>query len=115
MTWDSLLQSDDSIGAWLSETKGIFPVFLFVLSSHFNEQTLLLSLQNKEIHFTKYLLLWFDFIYFWPCWGFVAACRRSPAVVCRLLTAVASLVAEHRLSSCVHGFSCPAACGIFPD
>ena len=60
MTWDSLLQSDDSIGAWLSGTKGIFPVILFVLSSHFNEQTLLLSLQNKKKYILrKYLLLWF--------------------------------------------------------
>ena len=60
MTWDSLLQSDDSIGAWLSGTKGIFPVTLFVLSFHFNKQTLLLSLQNKKkCILRKYLLLWF--------------------------------------------------------
>ena len=60
MTWDSLLQSDDSVGAWLSGTKGIFPVLLFVLSSHFNEQTLLLSLQNKKKYILqKHLLLWF--------------------------------------------------------
>ena len=45
----------------------------------------------------------------------------SPVSVCRLLTAVASLVAELGLQSMqasvvvVHRLSCPAACGIFPD
>ena len=52
----------------------------------------------------------------------VAASRGySLVVVCRLLTGVASLVAEHRLpgvkASVVVGyrFSCLKACGIFPD
>ena len=37
------------------------------------------------------------FIYFWLHWAFVAARGLSLLVVCGLLTAVASLVAEHRL------------------
>ena len=45
------------------------------------------------------------FIYFWLRWVFVAACRLSPVVasggysvvVCGLLTALASLAAEHGL------------------
>ena len=45
-------------------------------------------------------------IYLWLCWVFVAVCGLSlavvnggysPAVVCRLLIAVTSLIAEHRL------------------
>ena len=44
----------------------------------------------------------------------------SQVVGHRLLIMVASLVAEHGLLSAVsvvvvHGFSCPVACGIFPD
>ena len=45
----------------------------------------------------------------------------SLIVVQGLLTAVASLVAEHRLLgvqasvAAAHGFSCPTLCGIFPD
>ena len=44
----------------------------------------------------------------------------SLVVVCRLLTAVASLVAKHRLWSmgsvvAAPGLSCSAACGIIPD
>ena len=55
------------------------------------------------------------FIHFWLCWVFIAALefslvpvsRDHPLVVeCRLLTAVASLTAEHRLSG--HGLS---SCG----
>ena len=34
-------------------------------------------------------------IYFWLCWVFNAACKLSLVVVCRLLTAAASLIAEH--------------------
>ena len=100
MTWDSLLQRDDSIGAWLSGTKGIFPVILFVLSSHFNEQTLLLSLQNKKKYILqKYLLLWFYL--FLAMLGLLhAACRLSLVAACSLLIAVASLIVEHRLRSC---------------
>ena len=37
------------------------------------------------------------FIYFWPCWVFVAASGLSLVAACGLLNAVASLVAEHRL------------------
>ena len=57
-------------------------------------------------------------------WVFIAACGLSPVAVsqgsslvevCRLLTVAAALVAEHRLSSHGHRFSCSAACGIFPD
>ena len=44
----------------------------------------------------------------------------SLAVAHRLLTAVASPVAEHRVESegsavVAHGLRCPVACGIFPD
>ena len=67
--------------------------------------------------------------YFWLCSVFVASCRLSliaengvhPLVeVPRLLTVVASLLAEHRLQSVgsvivVHRLNCPAACGIFPN
>ena len=67
--------------------------------------------------------------YFWLGSVFVASCRLSliaengvyPLVeVPRLLTVVASLLAEHRLQSVasvivVHRLNCPAACGIFPN
>ena len=36
-------------------------------------------------------------IYFCLCWAFIAVHRLSLAVVCSLLLAVASVVAEHRL------------------
>ena len=65
----------------------------------------------------------------WPGFPLVVECRGcSLAVVCRLLTVVASLAVEHGLS--VHGLpelrlagsvvmvrvlSRPGACGIFPD
>ena len=67
---------------------------------------------------------------FWLCWVFVAACRLSLAatsgdyslvVVHRLLTAVACLVAEHRLlgvgasAAVAHQLSCSMSCGIFLD
>ena len=48
--------------------------------------------------------------------GFVAACGLSLSrgyslvVVCKLLIAVVSVVAEHGLQAC--WFSCPVACGI---
>ena len=66
--------------------------------------------------------LFIYFIYFWLHWVFVAA--RGLSLSCgelRLLTAVASLDAEHGLlgtwASVVvaHGLSCSAACGIFLD
>ena len=55
----------------------------------------------------------FYFIYLWLCWVFIAACGLSLVesggcslvVVSRLLPLVASLVAEHRLSSCCMGSS----------
>ena len=37
------------------------------------------------------------FIYFWLLWVFVAVCRLSLVAASRLLIAVASRVAEHRL------------------
>lgn len=69
------------------------------------------------------------FIYFWLLWTFGAACRPSlvvesrgysPAPVCGLLLVVVSLAVEHGLQSTgsvVVGlrFSCPEACGIFPN
>ena len=59
------------------------------------------------IHIFLTLLL---FIYFWLCWIFVTACRPSSVAVSRgyslvavlgVFTAVASLLAEHRLQT--HG------------
>ena len=53
-----------------------------------------------------FLNTFYLFIYFWLCWVFVAGCRLSLVAVSRgyslvgkhrLLTAVASLVAEHGL------------------
>ena len=54
--------------------------------------------------------------------------RRLLIAICGLLIAMASLVEEHGLQACrlqqlwhagsvvvAHGFSCSAACGIFPD
>ena len=66
-------------------------------------------------------LLPYLFIYVWQCWVFVAALRlslvaasRGYSVVVRgLLIAVASFVAEHRLSNCVTQLRCSAACRIF--
>jgi len=79
----------------------------------------------------RYLIL-FDalLLYFWLCWVSVAACSfslvavsegHSLVVLPRLLIAVGSLVAAHRLwgmwASVVvtHGLSFPTACGIFLD
>ena len=56
-------------------------------------------------------------------WAFSSCGQRGLlfTVVCGLLSAVASLVAEQGLQSArasvvaVHGLRCPSACGIFPD
>ena len=98
--------------------------------------------------FENFLNLFFDmytplylYIYFWLHWFFIAACGLflvlvsggySLVAACGL-TAVASLVAEHRLYGAwasvvvtrglystgsivmVHGFSCLVTCGIFSD
>ena len=54
-------------------------------------------------------------------WAFSSCeCRLLFVVMHALITAVASLTAEHSLYSIgsvvvVHGFSCSSACGIFPD
>ena len=50
---------------------------------------------QSEVFLFSYL-----FTYFWQCWVFDAVRGLSLVVVLRLLTVVASLVAEHRLSSC---------------
>ena len=61
------------------------------------------------------------FVCLWLYWVFGAACGLSLVVMCRLLTAMTSLVAECGLWSfqasviVVHGLSCSEACGIFPD
>ena len=65
----------------------------------------------------------FFFFSFWLCWAFaarrlslIAMSGSYPLVVVPgLLTAVASLVAEHRLSSVAHRLGCPKARGILPD
>ena len=84
-----------------------------------------LSPCHTQLFFKKYVC-----IYFWLCCIFTAEHGLSLAGVsgghslvamCRLLTEVASLVVEHRLSgswaSAVlgHGLSCIMACGIFQD
>ena len=72
------------------------------------------------------LSIWCGFFFFsnfWLCWVFAAhrlsltAMSRSCSlvVVPGLLIAVASLVAEHRLSSVAHRLGWPKACGILPD
>ena len=73
------------------------------------------------------LKTFFKNIYFLLHWVFVAAqlslvaeSKDSSAAVCRLLLALASLVAEPRLQSTgsvvvVLGLSYPETCGIFPD
>ena len=67
------------------------------------------------------------FIYLWLLWVFIAMCRLflvvtrkgyTVVVMCGLLIAKASLVAEDRLSNLasvvmVHWLCCPRACGIF--
>ena len=77
----------------------------------------------------RVLDFFFFFLTYWLCWVSVAAHGfslvlasgdYSLVVVCSLLTAVASLVAKHRLWSmgsvvAAPGLSCSAACGIIPD
>ena len=46
------------------------------------------------------IFFFYNFIYFWLHWTFVAVQGLSLVVVLRLLTVVASLVAELRLNSC---------------
>ena len=59
--------------------------------------------------------------YFWLHWVFVAVHGLSPVAACGLLTAVASLGAEHRFYGTwtsvvvVHRISYPMARGILPD
>ena len=66
--------------------------------------------------FADYLLF-----YFWLHWVFTAAWELSLVAARGLLLGVASLVAEHGLQGVwasavvLHGLSCPAARGIFPD
>ena len=79
-----------------------------------------------------FLLLLYKFINFWLCWVFVAVWAFSLVAesrdssldaMCRSLVVLAFLLAEHRLSVrgalvsavVVHRFSCPLACGVFPD
>ena len=53
-------------------------------------------------------------------WAFCGWGKRGLLSSCRLFVAVAFVFAEHKLQSVgsvvvEHGFSCLAACGIFPD
>ena len=65
--------------------------------------------------------LYFTSLYFLAVLGLRCCAWVSLVAVCGLLTAVASPGAEHGLQGpqasvvVVHGLSCPAACGIFPD
>ena len=71
--------------------------------------------------FLKNKFIYFIFIYFWLHWVFVAAGGLSLVAVsggCSSLRWL--LIAEHGLQSAgsvvvVHGLSCFAACGTFPD
>ena len=74
------------------------------------------------IHFNVKAVVFFlnNFIYFWLHWIFIDVQGLSPVVVLRLLTVVASLVAELRLWNAgstvvAPSLSCSKACGIFPD
>ena len=49
------------------------------------------------------------------CSGAWALGTWASVVVAHGLSSCGSQALEHRLSSCVHGLSCSAACGIFPD
>ena len=60
------------------------------------------------------------FIYFWLCWIFIAARAFSLVAVLRLLIAVTSRCRAWTLGMqnsvvVVHGLSCSAACGVFPN
>ena len=55
---------------------------------------LLNMLLSISLYFLKFIYL---FVTFWLCWVFIAVHGISLLVVCRLLIAVASLIAEHEL------------------
>ena len=71
--------------------------------------------------FFKLNIYLFIYFYFGLHWGFVAAHRLSLVAVCRLLVAVAPVVAEHGSSILqdsvvvAPGLSCPGACELFLD
>ena len=76
--------------------KIIFPLRLMILtqgSTYNNPETSPL----KELFLSFFLYFFNNFIYFWLHWTFVAVQGLSLVVVLRLLTVVASLVAELRL------------------
>ena len=79
------------------------------------------SPENKEENVEGVLgmlciCFWLPAAFLWLC-----ECGCSLVAGCGLLTAVTSLVVEHRLqlhtgfSNCSTGLSCSAACEIFPD
>ena len=81
---------------------------------------------NTLVIIVQIYILYSFIYYFWLCWVFVAgslwkgsslavASGDYSLTVLELLIAVASLVEEHRLSSCGARLSCPTACGIFSD
>ena len=95
---------------------------LFIKNAHSQLRgTVMHWSQGRKKYLSKFL------IYFWLCWlsrvaaiggysccgmwtshcsGFSRCRARAPGGV-----GFASVVVEHGLSSCVHGLSCPAACG----
>ena len=70
---------------------------------------------TDEHSFSFIIILLFSYLlfHFWLCWLITAVCGLSLVLVRGLLTVVASLAAEHSVSSCVTGLSCPEAYGIF--
>ena len=115
MTWDSLLQRDDVLVLGSVEQRVFFLSFylyclLILMSRHcFCHYKIKRNTFYKNIYCC-------GFIYFWPCWGFCMLhagflwLRRAAFWLQWLL-----LLWSTGSGVVVHGFSCPAACGIFPD
>ena len=76
---------------------------------------------NTQLQFFLLYENFKKFFIYWLSWVFIAACGLSLVAVHGILTAVASLVTEHRLQSLrasgvvVHGLSCLVAYGYFSD
>ena len=82
---------------------------VFLISSHNNPMCVFCSVGSFPFFFKNKFIYFYLFIYFWLHWVFVAARGLSLVAVSggllfilvrRLLTAVASLVAEHGLQAC---------------
>ena len=87
----------------LHQTIAVTAYMIFLLLTSSNPFTLVMC--YFCIFLSICFLKNFFLIYFWLCW--VDAVRRLSLIVCGLLIAMASLVAEHRLQG--HGFMGPRA------